>query len=95
MPKSVASVGETDSRKWGSVIIIGMETFSGLGKLLVILGAVLILLGLGLWGMLPFLGPLPGDVRIEREDFVFYFPLTTILVVSAIVSLSLSLLRRR
>lgn len=64
-----------------------METFSGLGKLLVILGAVLILLGLSLWGKLHFLGRLPGDIRIEREGFVFYFPLTTMLVVSAIVSL--------
>ncbi len=72
-----------------------METFSGLGKLLVILGGVLILVGLGLWGKLPFLGWLPGDIRIEREGFVFYFPLTTMLLVSAIVSLILFLLRRR
>ena len=72
-----------------------METFSGLGKLLVILEGVLILLGLGLWGKLPFLGRLPGDIRIEREGFVFYFPLTTMLLVSAIVSLILFLLRRR
>ncbi len=70
-----------------------METFSGLGKLLVILAAVLILLGL--WEKLSFLGRLPGDIRIEREGFVFYFPLATMLVVSAIVSLVLFLLRRR
>jgi len=72
-----------------------MEAFSGLGKALVFLGGVLILLGLGLWGKLPFLGRLPGDIHIEREGFVFYFPLTTMLVVSAIVSLILFLLRRR
>lgn len=44
---------------------------------------------------LPWLGRLPGDIRVEREGFRFYFPLTTSLLVSAAVSLVLMLLRRR
>jgi hypothetical protein len=39
------------------------------------------------------LGRLPGDIRIQRDGFVFYFPLTSMLIVSAILSLILTLLR--
>jgi len=68
--------------------------FSGLGRALVIMGIVLVVLGLALMGKLPFLGRLPGDIRIHRDGFVFYFPLTSMLIVSAILSLILTLLRR-
>ncbi|MEM1544771.1 MAG: DUF2905 domain-containing protein [Candidatus Bathyarchaeia archaeon] len=51
-------------------------------------------MGLALMGKLPFLGRLPGDIRIHRDGFVFYFPLTSMLIVSAIFSLILTLLRR-
>ena len=71
-----------------------MEVFSPLGKVLVILGVVLILLGLLLAGKLPFLGKLPGDIRIEREHYVVYIPITSMLIISAILSLILSLWRR-
>lgn len=39
-------------------------------------------------------GRLPGDIRIERDNFSFYFPVTTMLLVSAVLSASLWLLRR-
>lgn len=68
--------------------------FSGFGKALVILGLVLVVVGLALMGKLPFLGRLPGDIRIQRDGFVFYFPLTSMLILSAILSLILTLLRR-
>ncbi len=71
-----------------------MEGFSGLGRLLVLLGIVLVILGLGLWGKLPFLGRLPGDIRIQRDGFTFYFPLASCLLLSVIVSLILSLFRK-
>ncbi len=71
-----------------------MEVFSPLGKVLVILGVVLVLLGLLLAGKLPFLGKLPGDIRIEREHYVVYIPITSMLIISAILSLILSLWRR-
>ena len=62
---------------------------------LVILGLALVLLGLG-WPLIERLGlgRLPGDFRIEREGFSFYFPLTTSIIVSAIASLVIWLLRR-
>lgn len=67
---------------------------SGLGRVLLVMGIVLVILGLALMGKLPFLGRLPGDIRIHRDGFVFYFPLTSMLIVSAILSLILTLLRR-
>jgi len=68
--------------------------FSGFGKALVVMGIILIVLGLALMGKLPFLGRLPGDIRIHRDGFIFYFPITSMLIVSAILSLILTLLRR-
>jgi hypothetical protein len=67
-----------------------------LGKTLIILGLVLTALGLLLTfaGKIPFLGKLPGDLRIERENFSFYFPLGTCLLLSLILSLLLWLFRR-
>ena len=59
-------------------------------RLLILLGLLLLLVGLA-WpwlSKLPF-GRLPGDITIERENFSFYFPLTTGLLVSALLSLLL------
>jgi membrane protein implicated in regulation of membrane protease activity len=66
------------------------------GRLLIILGVVLILAGLLLTygGRIPWLGKLPGDIRIERENFSFYFPLATSLLVSLILSLLFWIFRR-
>ena len=71
-----------------------MEGLSELGKLLVVIGIALVILGLALAGKLPFLGRLPGDIRIERDGFVFYFPLASMLLISLVISLLLSLWRR-
>jgi len=72
-----------------------MEGFTGLGKLLVITGGILVLLGLFLWGKIPFLGRLPGDIRIERDGFFIYIPITSMLLISAILTLIGFLFRRR
>ena len=62
---------------------------------LVILGVALVILGLAWpWVEKLGLGRLPGDFRIEREGFSFYFPLTTSIIVSAVLSLLVWLLRR-
>ena len=68
----------------------------GLGKLLIVAGIVLAVIGavIVLAGRIPWLGRLPGDFRIEREHFSFYFPLTTSVLVSIVISLILWLLRR-
>jgi hypothetical protein len=64
-------------------------------RFLIIAGIAALLLGL-LWPWLARLGlgRLPGDFHVQREGFSFYFPLTTSLVVSVIVTLILWLLRR-
>jgi len=66
------------------------------GKVLIILGSLLILVGLYLTagGKLSWLGRLPGDLRIERDNFSFFFPLGTCLLISAVLSLIFWLLRR-
>ncbi len=67
------------------------------GKWLVVAGVGIALVGGGLWLMghwgLP-LGRLPGDIRIERPGFTFYFPLTSSLVVSLVLTLLVNLLAR-
>ena len=68
-----------------------------LGKMLILFGVVLALLGglLLLAGKIPFLGRLPGDIIIRREHWSFYFPLTTSIVISILLTLLLSLFSRR
>ena len=66
-----------------------------MGRWLVLVGITLVVLGLA-WPWLAKLGlgRLPGDFRIERDGFGFYFPLTTSLIVSLVISLLLWLFRR-
>jgi len=67
-----------------------------LGRLLTGLGLLLALAGILLWagGRIPWLGRLPGDIRIERENYSLYVPVVTCLVISAVLTLLLWLLRR-
>lgn len=59
------------------------------------LGLVAILAGVLMWaGWLSWFGRLPGDIRIERENVRFYFPITSMILISIVLSLLLSLLRR-
>lgn len=62
---------------------------------LIVAGVVLIVLGLA-WPLVAKLGlgRLPGDIRIERDGFTFYFPLMTGLIVSVVLSLILWLFRK-
>ena len=70
---------------------------SGFARTLIVLGLVLVGVGvlLSLAGRLPWLGRLPGDILIRRDNFSFYFPLTSGLLLSAIVSLALRLWNRQ
>jgi len=67
------------------------------GKLLFFVGLVLALAGLLITtvGKIPWIGRLPGDVLIQRRNFTFYFPLTTSVLVSIILTLLLWLLSRK
>lgn len=59
------------------------------GKILFIVGCIVAAAGLILWfagHKLNWLGKLPGDISIERENFKFYMPLTTMILLSVVVS---------
>lgn len=64
-------------------------------RFLFVAGIAAILLGLA-WPWLAKLGlgRLPGDLHVQREGFSFYFPLTTSLIISAVVTVIVWLLRR-
>ena len=70
-----------------------MPELSFMGKLLILAGVILVLMGMAfLWGnKIPFLGKLPGDIYIHRANFTFYFPLSTCIVISLILTLILTL----
>jgi len=69
----------------------------GLGKSLVIIGIIIIIIGLfAAYGpKIPYFGKLPGDIHIKRDNFVFYFPLATSIIISVILSLILYFFTRR
>ena len=64
-------------------------------RVLVTLGVILIVVGLAWpWLVKLGLGRLPGDIVIERENFRFYFPVTTMILVSLVVSLIFWMFRK-
>ena len=70
---------------------------NGIGRPLIILGAILIVAGLlfTFASKLPtWLGRLPGDINIKRDNFSFHFPLATCLLISTILSFIMWLIRR-
>jgi len=67
-----------------------------LGKLLILIGLIFTCAGifLSLGGKIPLAGRLPGDLQIESKNFSFYFPLTTCILVSLLLSLVIWIIRR-
>jgi hypothetical protein len=74
----------------------GIEEIRQLGWILVIVGLVIVLIGglLLLSGKIPFFGRLPGDIMIKREHVTVYFPIVSMLIISAIISVILFLVRK-
>jgi Protein of unknown function (DUF2905) len=72
-----------------------------IGRMLVLLGVVLVIVGAVLWlggavgGKVPYVGRLPGDIHVERGNWSFYFPLTTSILLSIVLTLVLTFLFRR
>ena len=67
-----------------------MFEFSSIGKILIFVGVLIAGIGgvIYLFGSnLSWLGNLPGDIRIEKENFTFYFPLTTMILISLVLNL--------
>ena len=81
-----------------------MMDLSGFGKMILLVGIMLVAVGAVLmlagkwpgadsgWG---WLGRLPGDIYVKRENFSFYFPITTSILISIVGSLVVYLLMRR
>lgn len=60
------------------------------GKYLILIGSAILVLGIIIYffgSSLKWLGHLPGDIRIERENFRFYFPLTTLVLLNLLIYL--------
>ncbi len=67
-----------------------------LGKALIVTGLLLVVLGAAIWsfGSAAIPGRLPGDIYVRRGNFSFYFPVTTAIVISLVLSLIAAWLRR-
>ncbi|MCA9392626.1 MAG: DUF2905 domain-containing protein [Candidatus Omnitrophica bacterium] len=68
-----------------------------MARILIITGAILILLGglLTFLPKIPWLGRLPGDILVKRENLTFYFPLATCILLSLLINLILYLINNR
>lgn len=69
-----------------------------MGKVLIIAGSLLLIVGVLLtWApwLFSWFGRLPGDIRIERDNGMLFFPITSMLVVSVVLSVVLGLFFRR
>lgn len=73
-----------------------MNEFVSFGKLLVTLGILLVVAG-GLIifvAKIPLVGKFPGDIHIKKENFDFYFPIVTCIVISVILTLLFYLIQK-
>lgn len=68
-----------------------------IAKFLIILGLVVTSIGLLLliFQKIPYIGRLPGDIYIKKDNFVFYFPIATSIIVSILLTIILNLIFRR
>jgi hypothetical protein len=75
-----------------------MPGFESMGKMLILAGLFVLLVGLIMTFAprlrIPFWGRLPGDIRIEREGFSFYFPIVTCIVLSVLLTIVLNMIGR-
>ncbi len=59
------------------------------GRVLIIIGLLIVIVGIVMTyaGRIPLVGRLPGDIYYKKDDFVFYFPIATSIIVSIILSI--------
>jgi len=70
---------------------------SDTGKYIIIAGVMIVLLGVLIYffhDRLNWIGRLPGDIRIEKENFKFYFPITTMIVFSLVITIIIQPIKR-
>jgi uncharacterized protein HemY len=73
-----------------------MNGLSDLGRFIALAGAVLLVIGGAIWlaGKAPWLGNLPGDIRIQRENVSCFFPLATMILVSIVLTVVVNIVLR-
>lgn len=67
------------------------------GKYIIIIGIILIVAGLIIWlfgDKLNWFGNLPGDIKVKKENFSFYVPLTSMILISVVLSLIIWIVRK-
>lgn len=67
------------------------------GKYIIIIGVIIVLVGIVFyfWGdKLHWIGRLPGDIRVEKENFRFYFPITTMILFSILLTIIMQVIKR-
>jgi hypothetical protein len=67
------------------------------GKYIILFGVIAVVVGLVIYffgNKLHWIGRLPGDIRVEKENFRFYFPITTMILFSVLLTLIVNLLRK-
>ena len=70
---------------------------SDTGKYIIIAGVMIVLVGVIIYffhDKLNWIGRLPGDIRIEKENFRFYFPITTMIIFSLVITIIIQLIKR-
>ena len=74
-----------------------MNDFSAMGRILLIVGLVVAAIGLMMMfaGKIPWIGRLPGDIFYKGKNVTFYFPVTTSIVISLLLTLLLWLINRK
>jgi hypothetical protein len=73
-----------------------MTGLEGIGRVLIIVGIIIVVLGLPLTfgARIPLLGKLPGDILIRKDGFSFYFPFVTLLLLSLILTIIINFILR-
>lgn len=68
---------------------MNFNDFSGIGKVLIFIGIGIVVLGLLIFvaSKLPFFGKLPGDISLKKENFSFYFPVSTSILISIVLTI--------
>jgi hypothetical protein len=67
------------------------------GKYIIIAGAIIVIIGVMIYffhDKMHWIGNLPGDIRIKKENFSFYFPITTMIILSLLITLIIGIIRR-
>ncbi|MFT3825975.1 MAG: DUF2905 domain-containing protein [Chitinophagaceae bacterium] len=70
---------------------------SDTGKYIMLIGGAIVLIGAVIWffhDKLHWIGHLPGDIRVKRENFRFYFPFTTMLIVTILLTVIVNIIRK-